>query len=66
MRMHQFVLSIVSMAVSASVAFAQGGTEFTYQCRLLDEGTPANGTARHGYQAPFNTWHNLEKKGTPS
>ena len=42
--MLQVVLSIVTLALSASVAFAQGGTAFTYQGRLQDAGAPANGT----------------------
>jgi len=52
MRMCQTVLSIVTLAISASVAFAQGGTEFTYQGRLLDAGEPADGT----FNVDFRLW----------
>ena len=44
MRMNQFVASIVTFALSASIAFAGGDTVLTYQGRLLDAGEPANGT----------------------
>ena len=44
MRMLQVLLSIVILALCTSVVFAQGGTEFTYQGRLVDAGAPANGT----------------------
>ena len=52
MRMHQFVLSILTLALSANVVFAQGDTEFTYQGRLTDAGAPANGT----FNVDFRLW----------
>ncbi len=52
MRIHQFVLSIVTLALSAVAAFAGGDTEFTYQGRLLVAGEPANGT----FNVDFGLW----------
>ena len=52
MRMQQIVLSIVTLALSATAAFAGGDTEFTYQGRLLVAGEPANGT----FNVDFSLW----------
>ena len=52
MRMHQVVASMVTLALSASIAFAGGGTAFTYQGRLLDVGEPANGL----FDFEFGLW----------
>ena len=53
MRKHQFVVAwIVTLALSACIAFAGGGTELTYQGRLLDAGEPANGT----FNVDFSLW----------
>ena len=52
MRMNQVVLSIVTLAFSASVVFAQGSTAFTYQGRLQDAGVPANGA----FNVDFRLW----------
>ncbi|MEE9129568.1 MAG: tail fiber domain-containing protein [Phycisphaerales bacterium] len=52
MRMHQVVASIVTLALSASIAFAGGGTALTYQGRLLDAGEPANGP----FDFEFRLW----------
>ena len=52
MRMHQVVASIVTLALSASIAVAGGGTALTYQGRLLDAGEPANGL----FDFEFSLW----------
>ena len=52
MRIYQAVLSIVILAYSANIVFAQGGTAFTYQGRLQDAGAPANGT----FNVEFRLW----------
>ena len=60
MRMNQVVASIVTLALSASIAFAGGGTAFTYQGRLLDAGKPANGL----FDLEFELW-DAAKGGNP-
>ena len=56
MRTHQVMASIVTLAFSASVAFAGGGTAMTYQGRLLDAGEPANGP----FDLEFSLWDAAE------
>ena len=41
MKVHQVVASIITLVVTASIAYAGGGTAFTYQGRLFDSGEPS-------------------------
>ena len=53
MKIFQVVVTLIgSLAFSASVAFAGGGTALTYQGRLLDAGEPANGL----FNVEFSLW----------
>ena len=40
--MHQVLAVIVMLALRSSMAFAGGGTAFTYQGSLTEAGEPAN------------------------
>jgi hypothetical protein len=43
---------VLAIGLSASIAYAGGGTAFTYQGRLLDAGEPANGL----FDLEFSLW----------
>jgi len=43
MRIIRVFAPVIIMMLSAGLAYAGGGTAFTYQGRLLDAGEPANG-----------------------
>ena len=43
MRVNPFLVSFVALVVCPGIVLAQGGTELSFQGRLLDAGAPANG-----------------------